>query len=110
MHPAEIAMAAGTLDELSGGRFVLGLSSGADEFLGWVGIRAERPVAKVRETIFALRRLWRGEPVPGWSKEARLRFSVREIPIYVGAMSPRMLALIGEVADGGLPLLFPPEA
>lgn len=109
MHPAEIAMAAATLDELSGGRFLLGVSSGADDFLGWVGIRAERPVSTVRSTVLQLRQMWRGEPVDGWTADAHLRFPVREIPLYIGAMSPRMLRLIGEVADGGLPLLFPPE-
>jgi 5,10-methylenetetrahydromethanopterin reductase len=109
IHPAEMAMAAATLDELSRGRFVLGISSGADDFLSWVGLRAERPVSLVRETVVQLRGLWRGEPVSGWTDDARLRFPVREIPIYIGAMSPRMLRLIGEVADGGLPLLFPPE-
>ncbi len=109
LHPAEMAMAAATLDELSGGRFLLGLSSGADDFLGWVGIRAERPVSTVRQTVAQLRALWRGAAPDGWAPEARLRFPVREIPIYLGAMSPRMLRLIGEVADGGLPLLFPPE-
>jgi 5,10-methylenetetrahydromethanopterin reductase len=111
MHPAEMAMAAATLDELAQGRFLLGLSSGADDFLGWVGIRAERPVSMVRETVAALRRVWRGEREHpnGWSTEAYLRFPTREIPIYIGAMSPRMLRLIGEIGDGGLPLLFPPE-
>jgi 5,10-methylenetetrahydromethanopterin reductase len=111
LHPAEMAMAAATLDELSNGRFLLGLSSGADDFLGWVGIRAERPVTTVRETAASLRRLWRGEREHpnGWTREAYLRFPAREIPIYIGAMSPRMLALIGEIGDGGLPLLFPPE-
>jgi 5,10-methylenetetrahydromethanopterin reductase len=116
MHPAEMAMAAATLDELSGGRFCLGISSGADDFLGWIGIRAERPVAAVSESMAALRRLWRGEREhpPGafvgqWSSDAYLRFAARQIPIYIGAMSPRMLRLIGQQADGGLPLLFPPE-
>jgi 5,10-methylenetetrahydromethanopterin reductase len=116
-HPAEIAMAAATLDELSGGRALLGLSSGADDFLSWVGLRAERPVAAVAETIAALRRLFDGERchsdgafLTGWTDAAYLRFPVtRRVPIYVGAMSPRMLELIGSVADGGLPLLFPPE-
>jgi len=115
-HPAEIAMAAATLDELSGGRALLGISSGADDFLGWVGIRAEHPVTVVSETIGALRRLFDGtaEHPTGrflgeWSNEAYLRFAARRIPIYVGAMSPRMLGLIGSHADGGLPLLFPPE-
>ena len=116
-HPAEIAMAAATLDELSGGRALLGISSGADDFLSWVGIPATRPVAAVRESIEALRRLFEGERqhptgnfLSGWTDAAYLRFNVRKpIPMYVGAMSPRMLALIGETADGGLPLLFPPE-
>ena len=111
IHPAEMAMAAATLNELAHGRFLLGLSSGADDFLSWVGIEAERPVRTVRETIDTLRRLWRGEPggAHGWTDQAYLRFEARPIPIYIGAMSPRMLRLIGEVADGGLPLLFPPE-
>jgi 5,10-methylenetetrahydromethanopterin reductase len=110
MHPAEMAMAASTLDELSGGRFLLGLSSGAQDFLGWVGLTVERPVQTVRETVLALRRVWRGSAPDGWADEATLRFPTREIPIYIGAMSPRMLRLIGEVGDGGLPLVFPPEA
>ena len=90
---------------------MLGLSSGADDFLSWVGITADKPVTTVKETVSALRRLWRGEAgdAPGWTAQAHLRFAAREIPIYIGAMSPRMLRLIGEVADGGLPLLFPPE-
>jgi 5,10-methylenetetrahydromethanopterin reductase len=117
-HPAEIGMAAATLDELSGGRVLLGLSSGADDFLSWVGLRAERPLTAVSETIDALRRLFDGDRshprdgkfVSGWTDAAYLRFGVgRRIPIYVGAMSPRMLELIGSKADGGLPLLFPPE-
>src|ERR1051326_5033957 len=108
MHPSEIAMAAATLDELSGGRFCLGLSSGASDFLSWVGIEAERPLTRVLETVQVLRRLFAGESA-GWRPEAYLRFPPRRIPIYIGAMSPRMLRAIGRVADGGLPLLFPPE-
>jgi len=112
LHPAEMAMAAATLDELSGGRFVLGISSGADDFLNWIGITAEKPLSAVRDTVLTLRKLWRGEPgsMTGWTEEARLRFAARDIPIYIGAMSPRMLRLIGEIGDGGLPLLFPPES
>lgn len=45
-----------------------------------------------------------------WSNEAYLRRPApRQTPIYVGAMGPKMLALTGQLADGGLPLLFPPE-
>jgi 5,10-methylenetetrahydromethanopterin reductase len=111
LHPAEMAMAAATLDEMSNGRFALGISSGAEDFLGWIGVRAAQPVTRVRQTVQTLKSLWRGDPgnAPGWTDQAYLRFKARSIPIYIGAMSPRMLRLIGEIGDGGLPLLFPPE-
>ena len=116
IHPGEIAMMAATLDELSGGRFNLGLAAGAAEFLEWVGVTQTRPLAAMRETIAAIRALLRGERVPTggdflrWTNEAYLRFRpARVTPIYLGAMSPGMLRLAGELADGALPLLFPPE-
>ncbi|HUZ00123.1 MAG TPA: LLM class flavin-dependent oxidoreductase [Thermomicrobiaceae bacterium] len=109
LHPAEIAMAAATLDELSGGRFLLGIAAGAAEFLKWVGIGQQRPVAATRQAIREIDALLRGRPVAGWQPEAYLRFPGRRVPIYLGAMSPNMLRLAGEVADGALPLLFPPE-
>lgn len=116
MHPAEIAMQAAALDELSGGRFLLGLGAGAADFLGWVGLPQQRPLARMAETLAALRRLFAGERVRfegqelrGWTDEAYLRFAARPIPLYLGAMSPKMQRLIGQSADGGLPLLFPPE-
>lgn len=116
LHPAEMAMIAATLDEVSGGRFNLGLSSGAAEFLKWVGIEQDRPLTAVSETIAVLRRLFAGERAPldgkfmQWTDEAYLRFApLRRIPIYLGALSPKMLTAIGALADGGLPLLLPPE-
>jgi 5,10-methylenetetrahydromethanopterin reductase len=111
-HPADIAMAAASLDELSGGRFCLGISSGAADFLGWVGIRPERPRQSVLDAVRAVRCLFQGgSPVAsGWTADAYMRFPARpNIPIYIGAMSPNMLRAIGQVGDGGLPLLFPPE-
>ncbi len=117
LHPAQMAMEAATLDELSGGRFCLGLASGAAEFLKWIGIDQDKPLTAVVETIEVLRQLFAGEQAPldgqflQWSEAAWLRFTPlrRQIPIYLGAMSPRMLQTIGSHADGGLPLLFPPE-
>ncbi len=117
LHVAEIAMLAATLDELSDGRFNLGIAAGAAQFLKWIGIAQERPVAYLAEAIRALRLLFQGERAAlngeflRWTDEAYLRFMPvrRHIPIYVGALSPNMLRLVGELADGGLPLLFPPE-
>lgn len=115
-HPAEMAMLAATMDEITGNRFNLGLAAGAGEFLKWVGLEQTTPLATVRETIAAVRALLRGERVPmqgrflQWNDEAYLRFAApRVTPIYVGAMGPKMLELTGAVADGALPLLFPPE-
>ncbi|MCS7221327.1 MAG: LLM class flavin-dependent oxidoreductase [Anaerolineae bacterium] len=116
IHPAEIAMLAATMDELTGCRFNLGLAAGAADFLDWVGIEQARPLAMMWETIEAIRRLLAGERVAmqgkmlRWGPEAYLRFRApRVTPIYLGAMSPRMLELAGELADGALPLLLPPE-
>ena len=117
LHPAQMAMEAATLDELSDGRFCLGLASGAGEFLKWIGIEQKKPLTSVVETIEVLRRLFAGESAAldgqflQWSEAARLRFTPlrRRIPLYLGAMSPRMVQTIGSHADGGLPLLFPPE-
>ncbi|MAS36040.1 MAG: 5,10-methylene tetrahydromethanopterin reductase [Anaerolineaceae bacterium] len=116
LNPAQMAMEAATLDELSGGRFNLGLSSGSGDFLQWVGIEQNKPRTAVIETVEAFNKLLNGERAAidgrflNWTDEAYLRFEPRRrIPVYVGAMSPRMLHTIGEIADGGLPLLFPPE-
>jgi 5,10-methylenetetrahydromethanopterin reductase len=116
INPAEIAMIAATLDELSGGRFNLGLSSGAADFLGWIGIETPQPRTAVIESVSVINTLLSGEHASydgqflHWLDEAYLRFQPqRRVPIYLGAMSPKMLSEIGRSAVGGLPLLFPPE-
>jgi len=115
IHPAELAMLAATMDELTGCRFNLGLAAGASDFLSWVGIEDRQPVTTMRAAISTIRSWLRGEhPTPGrFVRDASatyLRFAPRRVtPIYVGAMGPEMLRLTGELADGALPLLFPPE-
>jgi 5,10-methylenetetrahydromethanopterin reductase len=116
LHPSEIAMLAATLDELSGCRFNLGLAAGAADFLKWIDLSHGQPLAAIRETLHVIRALLAGEraDIEGkflhWSSEAYLRFQApRVTPIYLGAMGPGMLRLAGELADGVLPLLFPPE-
>ena len=116
LHTAEIAMFAATLDEFCDGRFLLGLSAGAADFLRWLSMQQNLPRTTVVEAVAAINKLTAGENARlqgkalQWTDEAWLRFpSRRRVPIYLGAMSPRMLEEIGAVADGGLPLLFPPE-
>jgi 5,10-methylenetetrahydromethanopterin reductase len=109
MDPSEIAMMAASLQEYSGGRFALGLGAGAAEFLGWAGITQTRPLTRTREALQTIRTLLRGERDGGPDSLAYLRFEPQDVPIYLGAMSPKMLALTGELADGALPLLYPPE-
>lgn len=115
VHPSELAMTAATLAEVSGGRFLLGLGAGAEEFLAWAGVVRPQPLARTRAAVDAVRVLLDGGSPPAddiweWRPEARLHAPpATRVPIYLGVMSPRMLALAGERCDGALPLLFPPE-
>jgi 5,10-methylenetetrahydromethanopterin reductase len=108
MHAAEIAMAAASLQDISGGRFYLGLGAGADEFLNWAGLAPDPPLQRTERAIREVRALVSGGVPDGWRPEGRLRMGSSPLPIYVGAMGPRMLRLAGRLADGALPLLFPP--
>ncbi len=75
-HPAELAMHAATLQELSRGRFLLGLGSGAEEFLGWAGLARPRPLAAARDAVLSCRALLqRGSPAaePGVSSVVAAR-------------------------------------
>ena len=115
-HPVELAMHAATLQELSGGRAILGIAAGAAGFLELAGISQEAPLAQTRQALLACRALLDGAhpaEVDGaghWGGAARLLSApTGRVPIYLGAMSPKMLALGGDLADGVLALLFPPE-
>jgi 5,10-methylenetetrahydromethanopterin reductase len=117
VHPSELAMMAATLQEASGGRFLLGLGAGAEEFLAWAGIARTAPLATTRAAVVTLRALLGHTDVdrsllPAWARErvAALKFPLgRPVPVYVGAMGPKMLMMAGQHADGALPLLYPPE-
>lgn len=103
--PVEIAMHAATLQELSQGRFLLGLGAGAEEFLRWAGITRDRPLSTTRAAVERCRDLIERAPGEG----AGLGWSPGGVPIYLGVMSPKMMQMAGEVADGVLALSFPPE-
>ncbi len=117
VHPAELAMVAGTLSEMSGGRFALGLGAGAEGFLRTAGIPRSRPLGMTREALLAVTSLLRGDtPPPGgpdttlrWTGEPRLWRVPPRVPVYLAATGPRMRALAGELADGVLALALPPE-
>ncbi len=114
--PSEIAMMISTLDNLTGGRAVLGIGSGAPGFFKWIGVPTDKIYARTREAILLVRRLLAGEHVEfegkcySWMSEAYMRFETRrDLPIYIGGQSERFLRLMGELGDGALPVLFPPE-
>jgi 5,10-methylenetetrahydromethanopterin reductase len=116
VHVSELAMVAATLQEITGGRFLLGLGAGSEQFLGWAGISRPRPLATTRSALIALRALLGHDDVdtghlPDWfGVQSMLRFAVpAPVPVYLGAMGPRMLEMAGQHADGALPLLYPPE-
>jgi probable F420-dependent oxidoreductase len=97
--PAVLAQHAAALADASGGRFVLGIGSSSDVIVErWNGMRFERPLSRVRDTVAALRPALAGERGPGGFKlEAA---PAAPVPIYVAALRDRMLRLGGEVADG----------
>lgn len=117
VDPSELSTYLATLDQLSGGRVVVGLSAGHPRFFKWIGIDAKRPLTKTKETVVLLRRLLNGEKVEyageefKWTKEAYLRFKPlrSSIPIYIGGSGDKFLEYAGEAGDGVLPILFPPE-
>src|SRR5581483_11295426 len=120
--PALLATSALSLQELSGGRFILGVgTSGPRVMEGWHGVRFRKPVQATRETIEIIRTISRGErlehageiyplPLPD-SRGAALKPMVRpdHVPVYIAAMGPRNLELTGEAADGWLGNAFIPE-
>ena len=121
--PALIAMTAMSLAAMSDNRFILGLGvSGPQVIEGWHGLRFERPVLRMRETVDIVRRAIRGErleyhgavyelPLPGGEGKA-LRSAAKprpDIPVYLATLSPRSLELTGEIADGWLGTSFMPE-
>jgi F420-dependent oxidoreductase-like protein len=121
---AMTAMTAATLDQLSGGRMLLGIgSSGPQVAEGWHGQRFGKQLQRTREYVDVVRMALRRErveyhgetlelPLPdGPGKALKLTISPAQerIPIYLAAIGPRNTELAAEIADGWMPTLFSPE-
>jgi F420-dependent oxidoreductase-like protein len=125
--PAATAMAAMTLDHLSGGRVILGLGvSGPQVVEGWYGQPFAKPLARMREYIGVLRDVWARTgpvtsdgphyplPLPdGTGLGKPLKSSIRplrsDIPIYLAAEGPKNIRMAAELCEGWLALFFSPH-
>jgi F420-dependent oxidoreductase-like protein len=126
--PANTAMTAMTLDQLSGGRMLLGLGlSGPQVVEGWHGVAYGKPLGKTREYVRILRQIFRregplahegenytipytGEDATGLGKSLKSILHGRaDIPIYLASIGPKNVTLTAEIADGWLPIFFSPE-
>src|SRR5256885_8982940 len=121
---AMTAMTAATIDQLSGGRMILGVgTSGPQVAEGWHGQRFARQLQRTRDYVAVLRMALARErveyhggtlelPLPdGPGKALKLIISPvqEQIPIYLAAIGPKNTALAGEIADGWIPTLLDPE-
>jgi F420-dependent oxidoreductase-like protein len=128
--PAATAMAAMSMDHLSGGRFILGLGvSGPQVVEGWYGEPFAKPLARTREYVSIVRNaIARQEPVTSGGAHYPLPVNGREgitglgkplkstlhplrerIPLCLGAEGPKNIALTAEIADGWLALFYSPH-
>ncbi|MBI3226776.1 MAG: LLM class F420-dependent oxidoreductase [Mycolicibacterium cosmeticum] len=127
--PTACAMAALTLDHLSGGRHILGLGvSGPQVVEGWYGAKFPKPLARTREYVDILRQVWAreapvhsagphyplpltGEGTTGLGKNLKpITHPLRaDIPVMLGAEGPKNVALAAEIADGWLPIFYSPR-
>jgi alkanesulfonate monooxygenase SsuD/methylene tetrahydromethanopterin reductase-like flavin-dependent oxidoreductase (luciferase family) len=109
--PATIALAAASLQRCSEGRFSLGIGASSPQLTeGFHGRRWHQPLARLRETLTAVRALLAGERLPDPAEDARpLRLGFvpePQVPIILAALSPGSIRLAGELADGWSPFLW----
>ncbi len=104
---AVTASSIAAVNEISGGRAILGLGPGDKATFDAMGIEWVKPLTTTRETVQALRALFSGKKVEQKGEQvslagASMAFSAGDIPIYLGAQGPKMLELAGQIADGAL--------
>lgn len=115
-NPAVLAQKVATVDQLSGGRTILGLGAGEAMNLEPFGIDWKKPASKLVEFVSVIRKLWAGEISNYDGKFWKFRNAFLQItpvrgriPIYFGANSQQTLRLTGELADGWLSIPLPPK-
>jgi 5,10-methylenetetrahydromethanopterin reductase len=102
-NSAVTASSIASINEISGGRAILGIGPGDKATFDAMGIAWERPLTAVRESVSVLRDLLANKRVKGHGMGgAQLAFKAGEIPIYIGAQGPKMLEMAGQIADGVL--------
>jgi F420-dependent oxidoreductase-like protein len=125
--PAMCAMTAMSLDQLSGGRFIVGLgASGPQVVEGWHGVPYGKPVTRTKEYIQIMRKIFeregpvefdgqmyqmpnQGEGTTGLGKPLKSILAATDIPIYTASITPAGLRCAGEVADGVFPVWMDPN-
>lgn len=117
IHPAVFAHRLATVDHISGGRIFVCVGYGEKMNLDPYGIKWDRPLTRVVESIKIMRALWKGEPVDFEGdiynlKQAELRIEPlkdKRIPIYVAATGPKALGVAGLYGDGWVTNAMPPS-
>ncbi|MEM4282810.1 MAG: LLM class flavin-dependent oxidoreductase, partial [Candidatus Woesearchaeota archaeon] len=117
LNTGVLAQAAMTLQNLSNGRFILGIGMGEAQNITPYGISYNRKISRLSETVICLKKLWHGEPVSYRGEFVTLdRATIKPkpshlIPVWIAANSSKTIELTGKIGDGWLPLAvrFPPE-
>jgi F420-dependent oxidoreductase-like protein len=126
--PANAAMTAMTLQQISNGRFLMGLGlSGPQVVEGWHGLSYAKPLTRTREYVAIVRTIFKreelltfdgqlytlpydGPDATGLGKPLKSTLEATpDIPIYLAAIGPKNVALAAEIADGWLPIFFSPQ-
>lgn len=117
-HPAQIALAALTFQELTNGRFILGIGAGEAANLEDFGIQWNKPATRLIEAVKVIKLLWGSKLRKPVSFEgeffnldtAALQFKMAELPkLYIAANGPRTIQFAGEIADGWIPANVTPD-
>ena len=112
--PIDAAMQAATIDELSDGRFILGLGLSTPPLVKLHGLKFEKPLARTREYVEIVTGLLEGKKITCHGKcykiydvRIRIRSMQKKLPVYLAALNPKMITLAGKIADGILLNIMP---